>query len=201
MVNGVKADAEAIGDLMLELDNDFKLQLNNILYVPTLSRNLISVSCLADDGYDCYFGKELCQIQFNNKCVGLAFRRDKLYMLSMHENVNVVCNESNIVCNSESSSSMNGKSKHKRCDSETSTKLWHCRLGHILRGRIERLIKENILHPLDFSDIEYCIDCIKGKYVKQIKKGAKRSAGVLEIVYTDICGPFPVRSVDGYDHS
>ena len=74
MVNGVKADAEAIGDLTLELDNDFKLQLNNILYVPSLSRNLISVSCLADDGYDCHFGKEQCEIQFNNKCVGLAFR-------------------------------------------------------------------------------------------------------------------------------
>ena len=120
-------------------------------------------------------------------------------MLSMHENVNVVCNDSNIVCNSEPSSSMNGKNKRKRCDSETSAKLWHCRLGHISRGRIERLIKENILHPLDFSDVEYCIDCIKGKYVKQIKKGAKRSAGVLEIVHTDICGPFPIKSVDGYD--
>ena len=27
----------------------------------------------------------------------------------------------------------------------------------------------------------------------------KRSAGILEIVHTDICGPFPVKSVDGYD--
>ena len=61
------------------------------------------------------------------------------------------------------------------------------------------MIKENILHPLDFSDVKYCIDCIKGKYVKHIKKGAKHSAGVLEIVHTDIRGPFPVRSVDGYD--
>ena len=97
--------------------------------------------------------------------------------------MNVVCNESNIVCNSESSSFMNGKSKRKRCDSETSAKLWHCRLGHILRGRIERLIKENILHLLDFSDVEYCINCIEGKNIKQIKKGAKCSAGVLEIIH------------------
>jgi hypothetical protein len=29
--------------------------------------------------------------------VGLAFRQDKLYMLSMHENVNVVCNDE-ILC-------------------------------------------------------------------------------------------------------
>jgi hypothetical protein len=67
-------------------------------------------------------------------------------------------------------------------------------------GRIERLIKDDILIPLDFSNSYYCIDCIKGKYTKQVKKSeAKRSAGILEIVHTDICGPFPVKSVDGFD--
>jgi hypothetical protein len=62
------------------------------------------------------------------------------------------------------------------------------------------LIKEDILIPLDFSNSDYCIDCIKGKYAKQVKKGeAKRSVGVLEIIHTDICGPFPVKYVDGFD--
>ena len=41
--------------------------------------------------------------------------------------------------------------------------------------------------------------CIKGKYVKKIKKDVKRSAVILEIIHTDICGPFPMKSVDGYD--
>jgi hypothetical protein len=72
-------------------------------------------------------------------------------------------------------------------------------LGHISRGRIERLVKNESLPPLEFSDLEQCIDCIKGKYVKQIKKGANRSTSTLEIIHTDICGPFPVKSVDGYD--
>jgi hypothetical protein len=73
-------------------------------------------------------------------------------------------------------------------------------LGHISRGRIERLVKEEILEPLDFTDLEKCIDCIKGKFVKKIKKDvAKQSASVLEIIYTDICGPFNVRTVDGSD--
>ena len=67
------------------------------------------------------------------------------------------------------------------------------------RGRIEGLIKKSILPPLEFLDLEQCIDCIKGKYVKKIKKDVKQSARILEIVYTDICGPFPVKSVDGYD--
>ena len=67
-----------------------------------------------------------------------------------------------------------------------------------MRGRIGRLVNNEIL-PLEFYDLEQCIECIKGKFVKQIKKGAKQNAGTLEIIHTDICGPFPVRSVDGCD--
>jgi hypothetical protein len=37
-------------------------------------------------------------------------------------------------------------------------------------GGIERLIKDGILIPLEFSNLDYCIDCIKGKYAKQVKK-------------------------------
>jgi hypothetical protein len=67
-------------------------------------------------------------------------------------------------------------------------------------GGIERLIKDDILILLDFSNSDYCIDCIKGKYAKHVKKSeAKRSAGILEIVHTDICAPFSVKSVDGFD--
>ena len=66
-------------------------------------------------------------------------------------------------------------------------------------GGIEQLIKKSILPPLEFSDLEQCIDCIKGKYVKKIKKDTKRSTWILEIIHTDICGPFPVKSVDGFD--
>jgi hypothetical protein len=93
---------------------------------------------------------------------------------------------------------MNASKKRKRVH-DVSSKLWYYRLGHISRERIERLIKESILPSLEFLDLEHCIDCITGKYVKKIKKDAKRSAGILKIIHTDICGPFPVKSVDGYD--
>ena len=130
---------------------------------------------------------------FNHKCVGLTFRQDELYLLSLCENVNVVSTE-----NENAFSFMNVRNKRKRID-DISSKLWHCRLGHITRGRIERLIKKSILPPLEFLELEQCSDCIKGNYVKKIKKDAKQSAWILEIVHTDICGPFPVKSVVGYD--
>jgi hypothetical protein len=44
-------------------------------------------------------------------------------MLFMHENVNAVCNDENVVCNENISSSKKESSKRKRCDDETSTKL------------------------------------------------------------------------------
>jgi hypothetical protein len=62
------------------------------------------------------------------------------------------------------------------------------------------LIKDDILIPLDFCNSDYCIDYIKGKYAKQVKKGeAKRSVGILEIIHMDICDPFPVKFVDDFD--
>jgi hypothetical protein len=48
----VKADVEATGKFPLEISNDFNLYLHNVLYVSSMRRNLISVSCLDDDGFD-----------------------------------------------------------------------------------------------------------------------------------------------------
>jgi hypothetical protein len=96
VANDVEAEVEAIEELPLEFNNGFILRLHNVFYVPSLSRKLISISCLDDDGYDCQFSNRQCLILIDNKIVGLAFRQDKLYMLSMHENVNVVCNNENV---------------------------------------------------------------------------------------------------------
>jgi hypothetical protein len=74
VANGVEAEVEAIGEFPLELNNGFILRLHNVLYVPSLSRNLISVSCLNDDGFDCQFSNKQCLILFDNKVVDLAFR-------------------------------------------------------------------------------------------------------------------------------
>ena len=72
--------------------------------------------------------------------------------------------------------------------------LWHKHLGHISRESIERLIKNEILPDLDFTDLNICMDRIKRKQTQYTKKGATRSTQFLEIVHTDICGPFDVSS-------
>ena len=41
-----------------------------------------------------------------------------------------------------------------------------------------------------YSDLGVCKDC-KGEQTNIRKFGARRSSGVLDLVYTNICGPFP----------
>ncbi|WZZ03027.1 hypothetical protein YC2023_088948 [Brassica napus] len=54
------------------------------------------------------------------------------------------------------------------------------------------------LVSLDFSDLDVCIDCIKGKQTKHtLKKPATRSTQLLELIHTDICGPFDAPSWSG----
>ena len=63
------------------------------------------------------------------------------------------------------------------------------RLGHISIERIKRLVNDGVLSTLDFTDIDTCVACIKGKQTNKSKKGAKRSIDILEIIHTDICSP------------
>jgi hypothetical protein len=125
-------------------------------YVPSLKRNLISVFSLDTSGYITEFGNIKCIIKFYYIQIFIAPLVDKLYMISPDSVMNV-CDKSN-------------KCKY---NNETSPKLWHCRLSHILKGEMERLFKEEILQPLDFLEPEHC-------------------TGLLEIIHTDICGPFPI---------
>ena len=76
-------------------------------------RNLVSISCLDDDGYHCLFGNKKCIFKTNGNDVGLALRQDKLYLIS----------QSDVVNNVDPSSSTNISTKRKRNDNETSSKL------------------------------------------------------------------------------
>jgi hypothetical protein len=49
VANGVQADVEAVGDISLELADGFSILLRDVLFVPLLHRNLISVSRLDKD--------------------------------------------------------------------------------------------------------------------------------------------------------
>ena len=59
MGNATKVAAVAVGDLHLSFGRDRILVLKNCLFVPSIRRNLVSVSSLVKNGYSVYFGNKV----------------------------------------------------------------------------------------------------------------------------------------------
>ena len=84
----------------------------------------------------------------------------------------------------------------------SSSMLWHKRLGHISRQRLERLVRDGVLSNLDFSDFETCVVCLKGNMItKTIKKKIDRCGSTLDLIHTYICGPLTPTALGGYKYS
>ena len=179
---GMPNKVEFIGTFRLVLNNGHLFDLKDTFYIPTFHRNLISVSCIHKSvDYSLSMMNNKFSLFYKSEFVGSTVPENGLYRLLINDSPG------------ENYLSMHGNVGSKRGISrEMSAMLWHKRLGHISKERMLRLIREGILENLDFSDFSTCVDCIKGKQINtSIKKNAKRSDGTLELIHTDICGPFP----------
>ncbi|KAJ9561413.1 hypothetical protein OSB04_006573 [Centaurea solstitialis] len=84
-------------------------------------------------------------------------------------------------------------------DIEDQTYLWHCRLGHINKKHVELLLKGGFLGTFDFKPFDNCESCLSGKMTKEpFNKDNERASDLLEIVHTDVCGPFSHEARGGY---
>ena len=179
--DGKKVEVEAIGTFRLLLKSGTYLDLNETYVVPSFDGSILDKF-----GYTCSFENNKFSLFQNLNLVGTGSLSyvDNLYMLdtvaSYHETLQL---------------STQGV-KRKLID-ENSSSLWHKRLGHISKRRIERLVSNGILDSLDFADFEICTNCIKRKQTNIRRFCANRAIDVLQLIHTDICGSFPTVSWNG----
>jgi hypothetical protein len=97
VADGNEVKVEGIGSFNLELPGSFHLHLQDVLYIPSLKRNLISVLRLDKSGHICEFGNSKCNMKFHNIRVGLGHLRGDLYLLSPDHDCSVmnVCGATN----------------------------------------------------------------------------------------------------------
>ncbi|GKC28100.1 retrovirus-related pol polyprotein from transposon TNT 1-94, partial [Tanacetum coccineum] len=183
MGNRMKAPIEGVGTYRLKLDIGFHLDLMNTLYVPSISRNLISIPRLDVSIYSFGGGNGRFNLYKNKSFIGYGILIDNLYKLKLDD----VFSESLFTVE-------HNVGMKRSMVNENSAFLWHKRLVHISKERLQRLVKNEILPNLDFTDFCLCVECIKGKKTKHSKKGATRRSDLLEIIHTDICGPFDTPS-------
>jgi len=174
MENREKVLVEVVGTYRLILETGFHLD---------LSRNLVSLSKLDVVGYFFKFGNGYFSLYKRTCLIGSDTLYDSLYKLNLD----------NLYVETPMISHHNVGTKRSLVN-ECSAFLWHKRLRNISKEMMERLVKNEILPNLDFTDLNVCTDCIKDKQTKHTEKGVIRSTELLEIIHTHICGPFDVNS-------
>ena len=81
------------------------------------------------------------------------------------------------------------------------SKLWHHRLGHAHLQKLSMMQQLEMVYgfpKLAFRPIDFCESCQYGKQTRpRFPKVALKAHIILELVYSDICGPMPGYSIGG----
>ena len=173
-----------VGDIELQLPNGEIKKVASVLYTPGITKNLLSVGALTDQHKTLIFRSDGCFILDNRSLAIEAFasreRNHGLYRLSgSHRNRDP---EVNLLQHSPA-------------------ELWHRRLGHFHTKGIQRMANHeavNGLPQLHFSR-QICTSCQLGKHArtKMPKETTFHASKILQLVHSDVCGPFRTNSLGG----
>ncbi|GJR17797.1 hypothetical protein Tco_0966324 [Tanacetum coccineum] len=134
--NGVRAQVEAIGSFDLVLPNGLVICLDNCHYAPSITRGVVSVHRLVENGFVQCFTDFGISVSKNNVHYFNVIPSNGIYEIDMHDlvpNVNSIYNVST------------KRAKHNL----DFTYLWHCYLAHISKKHIEKLQQEGLLKSTD----------------------------------------------------
>jgi len=118
MGNREKVPVEAVGTYRLILDTGFYLDLMDTFYVPSISKNLVSLSKLDVVGYSFKFGNGCFSLYQRTYLIGFGTLFDGLYRLNLD----------NLYAETLMTSHHNVGTKRSLVN-ECSSFLWHKRLG------------------------------------------------------------------------
>ena len=181
--NGASIPAVTVGTLDLHLSSGLCLNLKDVYYVPSIFRNIISVSCLDAEGFCFVINNSRMVIKKNDLFYANAFISNGLYLLDLGEDKHV----------------LNINNKRLKMSHTNEILLWHYRLGHINEKRVKKLQQANLLGSLGSGAIGTCESCLTGKMTKSpFKKKGERASSLLELIHSDVCGPMSKSARDGY---
>ncbi|GKB34791.1 retrotransposon protein, putative, ty1-copia subclass [Tanacetum coccineum] len=173
MGNGQRAAVEAIGSYNLCFPSGLVIILHNCHYAPSITRGVISVSRLYDDGFINHFDGNTISVSRNNMVYFSVILRDGIYEIDL----------SNYNTNNSSMYAVSNKRAKLNLDS---TLLWHCHLRHISKKRIEKLQHDGLLNSIDIKSFEKCISCMSRKMAwKPYSHQVKRAKDLLGLIHTN----------------
>ncbi|GKB58552.1 zinc finger, CCHC-type containing protein [Tanacetum coccineum] len=176
MGNGQRAAIKAIGSYDLCFPNGLVIVLHNFHYTPSITRGVILVSRLYDDGFINRFENDKSILVSKNNLIYFnAVPRDDIF--------EIVLSNSNI-----NNSYMYVVSNEKAKLNLDSSLLWQCRLGHISKKRIEKLQRDGLLNSIHTKSFKKCVSCLSRKMArKPYSHQVERAKDLLGLIHTDGC--------------
>nr|GEY02787.1 hypothetical protein [Tanacetum cinerariifolium] len=175
---------EAIEEFHLCLPSGLVLILHNCHYAPSITRGIILVLRLYKDGFVNRFENDnSISVSKNNLIYFNAIPQDDIY---------------EIVLSNTNDSSMYVVSNKRAKLNLDSALLWHCRLGHINKKRIEKLQNDGLLDSTDIKSFEKCVACMFGKMArKPCSHQVEKAKDLPGLIHADACGPFKIMPRQG----
>jgi hypothetical protein len=183
-------EAIGMGSILVELmvkGQTRRIRIKDVLHVPKLHANLLSVSKILSSGCKVQFNMNECIVRaFDGEVIAVALREGNLYQMTFTK----VCEMH--VANLAQTSTIDG-----------ALELWHCRLGHLnIKGvhALQIMVSGMNLGNMPCPTSSFvCEGCIEGK---QHCKPFLSDEGMhvikpLEIVHSDVCGPMRTTSLGG----
>ena len=154
------------------------------MYTPGTTKNLLSVGSLMDQHKTLIFKSEGCFVIDNSLVLEAFAPRENNKWLYRLQGV-----------------STNLRPEINSLHLNSQTVLWHKWLGHFHTRGMQRMINSKAvrgLPHLQFSR-QTCSGCQLGKHTmtKMPKETTHHASRILELVHSDVCGPFRVNSTGG----
>ena len=150
--------------------------MHNVLYVPEITKNLLSVSKLtADNNALVEFDANYCYVK--DKLIGKILQRrklrDGLYQLS----------------------SVISQVNKDPCVYMSLKKNWHRKLGHPNNKVLEKVLKICNVKTSSHDQFSFCETCQFGKlHLLPFKSSSSHAKEPLELIHSDVWGPAPILS-------
>ncbi|CAL2241192.1 unnamed protein product [Prunus armeniaca] len=179
MGTGDLVQATGKGTLVVETRKG-RRYINEVLLVPGLDENLLSVGQMMEHGYYILFGGNYALIcddsNLDNVVAKVAMAGNRCFPLSMES-----------IC-----------SMGMKATVQEDPWVWHRRLGHLNFVSMKKMQQTQMVLGLpDFSEKGVCEGCVYGKSHREPFENEKpwRAKNPLELIHTDVCGPMQNESI------
>lgn len=184
VANKTKVPVKCKGDvdvITLVGSKKFDVTIRNVLCVPQLTTNLLSVSQLIKNGNSVQFSTNGCRIyNRQSELIAVADLVDNVYKLNSETTDHCLL----------------------AAPAMATANTWHRRLGHINFKDLIKM-KNGAVDGLackdeKMSDNKKCVVCCEGKQSRlPFSHKGSRATRLLEVIHADVCGPMEIQSIGG----